>query len=167
MGAKWEVSLPSFYAALVNGYFIWKVHGRLHSIVPYEAAFIVYFDSTRILTDIQLIVNLTTNGRRHYGALQGLDKQETVDKYGKEQVNVWWVGSVYTPSRHSTSNVLPQLTWTIESIWYTRRRSYDVPPPEVDLASTHFPGNDPMYMSNAEASLIKTESLKVRVHHTM
>ena len=26
---------------------------------------------------------------RHYGALQGLDKQETVDKYGKEQVNVW------------------------------------------------------------------------------
>jgi bisphosphoglycerate-dependent phosphoglycerate mutase len=27
--------------------------------------------------------------RRHYGALQGLDKQETVEKYGKDQVNVW------------------------------------------------------------------------------
>ena len=26
---------------------------------------------------------------RHYGALQGLDKQATVDKYGKDQVNVW------------------------------------------------------------------------------
>lgn len=26
---------------------------------------------------------------RHYGALQGLDKQETVQKYGKEQVLVW------------------------------------------------------------------------------
>lgn len=26
---------------------------------------------------------------RHYGALQGLDKQETVDKYGKEQVLEW------------------------------------------------------------------------------
>jgi len=26
---------------------------------------------------------------RHYGALQGLDKQETVDKYGKEQVLKW------------------------------------------------------------------------------
>ena len=26
---------------------------------------------------------------RHYGALQGLDKQETVDKYGIEQVNIW------------------------------------------------------------------------------
>ena len=26
---------------------------------------------------------------RHYGALQGLDKQETVDKYGKDQVLLW------------------------------------------------------------------------------
>lgn len=26
---------------------------------------------------------------RHYGGLQGLDKQQTVDKYGKEQVLVW------------------------------------------------------------------------------
>lgn len=26
---------------------------------------------------------------RHYGALQGLDKQETVDKYGKDQVLIW------------------------------------------------------------------------------
>ena len=26
---------------------------------------------------------------RHYGALQGLDKQQTVDKYGKEQVLIW------------------------------------------------------------------------------
>ena len=26
---------------------------------------------------------------RHYGALQGLDKQETVNKYGIDQVNIW------------------------------------------------------------------------------
>lgn len=26
---------------------------------------------------------------RHYGALQGLDKQQTVTKFGKEQVLVW------------------------------------------------------------------------------
>lgn len=26
---------------------------------------------------------------RHYGGLQGLDKQETVDKYGKDQVMIW------------------------------------------------------------------------------
>lgn len=26
---------------------------------------------------------------RHYGALQGLDKQQTVAKYGKDQVNIW------------------------------------------------------------------------------
>lgn len=29
------------------------------------------------------------NAHRHYGALQGLDKQQTVNKYGKEQVLVW------------------------------------------------------------------------------
>jgi 2,3-bisphosphoglycerate-dependent phosphoglycerate mutase len=26
---------------------------------------------------------------RHYGALQGMDKQATVDKYGKDQVSIW------------------------------------------------------------------------------
>mmetsp|Transcript_842 Transcript_842/g.1455 ORF Transcript_842/g.1455 Transcript_842/m.1455 type:complete len:314 (-) Transcript_842:193-1134(-) len=35
------------------------------------------------------IVNTWRLNERHYGALQGLDKQETVDKYGKEQVLVW------------------------------------------------------------------------------
>ena len=35
------------------------------------------------------IVNAWQLNERHYGALQGLDKQDTVAKYGKEQVNVW------------------------------------------------------------------------------
>jgi len=35
------------------------------------------------------IVNAWQLNERHYGALQGLDKQATVDKYGKDQVNVW------------------------------------------------------------------------------
>eukprot|EP01036_Dinobryon_divergens_P026557 gene26557-35225_t len=35
------------------------------------------------------IVNAWQLNERHYGALQGLDKQETVAKYGKEQVNLW------------------------------------------------------------------------------
>ena len=26
---------------------------------------------------------------RHYGALQGMDKQQTVEKYGKDQVMIW------------------------------------------------------------------------------
>jgi 2,3-bisphosphoglycerate-dependent phosphoglycerate mutase len=67
---------------------------------------------------------------RHYGALQGLDKQETVQKFGKDQVNLW-------------------------------RRSYDIPPPECDVNSSHCPANDPKYMSIPEARTIKTESLKV------
>jgi bisphosphoglycerate-dependent phosphoglycerate mutase len=35
------------------------------------------------------IVNAWELNERHYGALQGLDKQETVKKFGKEQVNIW------------------------------------------------------------------------------
>ena len=34
------------------------------------------------------INNVWQLNERHYGALQGLDKQETVKKYGKDQVNV-------------------------------------------------------------------------------
>jgi len=51
---------------------------------------------------------------RHYGALQGLNKQETVDKHGKDQVLVW-------------------------------RRSYDIPPPECETDSVHYPGNIERY----------------------
>jgi 2,3-bisphosphoglycerate-dependent phosphoglycerate mutase len=35
------------------------------------------------------IKNTWRLNERHYGALQGLNKQETVDKHGKEQVLVW------------------------------------------------------------------------------
>lgn len=40
----------------------------------------------------QLWVPTTKSWRlneRHYGALQGLNKQETADKYGEEQVHIW------------------------------------------------------------------------------
>ena len=51
---------------------------------------------------------------RHYGALQGLDKKQTADRHGAEQVKLW-------------------------------RRSYDVPPPPVDLSSPEHPANDRRY----------------------
>ena len=35
------------------------------------------------------IINAWQLNERHYGALQGLDKQETVNKYGLEQVTIW------------------------------------------------------------------------------
>lgn len=41
---------------------------------------------------------------RHYGALQGLDKQETVDKYGKDQVLVWRRSYDVPPPVVDTSN---------------------------------------------------------------
>ncbi len=51
---------------------------------------------------------------RHYGALQGLDKKETTERFGAEQTKLW-------------------------------RRSYDVPPPQVDTASPEHPVNDARY----------------------
>lgn len=41
---------------------------------------------------------------RHYGSLQGLDKQETVDKYGKDQVLVWRRSYDVPPPVVDTSN---------------------------------------------------------------
>jgi len=76
------------------------------------------------------IVNTWRLNERHYGALQGLNKQETVDRHGKDQVLVW-------------------------------RRSYDIPPPELDESSEWYPGNDPRYTGVDKSDLPKTESLKL------
>ncbi|MCF8260114.1 MAG: 2,3-diphosphoglycerate-dependent phosphoglycerate mutase [Melioribacteraceae bacterium] len=69
---------------------------------------------------------------RHYGALQGLNKAETVEKYGAEQVLEW-------------------------------RRSYDVPPPALDVEDERYPGHDPRYKDLTEEQLPTTESLKITV----
>ncbi len=49
-------------------------------------------------------------------------------------------------------------------IW---RRSYDVPPPELDTSDERYPGNDPRYKSLSEAELPKTESLKETVERVV
>ncbi|MDA8237576.1 MAG: 2,3-diphosphoglycerate-dependent phosphoglycerate mutase [Chloroflexi bacterium] len=66
---------------------------------------------------------------RHYGALQGLDKAETAEKFGNAQVKAW-------------------------------RRSYDVPPPPLDLDDERYPGRDPRYASLPPAEIPRSESLK-------
>jgi 2,3-bisphosphoglycerate-dependent phosphoglycerate mutase len=65
---------------------------------------------------------------RHYGALQGLDKAETLAKHGDEQFQLW-------------------------------RRSYDTPPPAVDLSSEYHPANDARYASLPRDVLPGTECL--------
>jgi len=82
------------------------------------------------------IVNAWELNERHYGALQGLDKKETVAKYGADQVNIW-------------------------------RRSYDIPPPECETTSTHYPGIDVKYKDNAVASRIRAESLKTTLDRVL
>ena len=63
---------------------------------------------------------------RHYGALQGLDKKQTRDKYGDEQFMLW-------------------------------RRSYDVPPPDIELGSEFSQDADPRY---AGEPIPRAEALK-------
>lgn len=63
---------------------------------------------------------------RHYGGLTGLDKQQTRERHGDEQVHVW-------------------------------RRSYDVPPPEMEPGSEFDLAADPRY---AGIAVPATESLK-------
>lgn len=73
---------------------------------------------------------------RHYGALQGLNKAETAQKFSDEQVFQW-------------------------------RRSFDVPPPALDLDDERFPGHDPRYAALSAAELPRCESLKLTIDRVM
>lgn len=66
---------------------------------------------------------------RHYGALQGLNKEATAEEHGSEQVHIW-------------------------------RRSYDVPPPALELDDERHPRNDPRYSWLPPELLPATECLK-------
>ncbi|MGO1316116.1 MAG: phosphoglyceromutase [Cellulomonadaceae bacterium] len=63
---------------------------------------------------------------RHYGALQGKNKKQTLEEFGEEQFMLW-------------------------------RRSYDVPPPAIELGSEFSQDADPRY---ADAPVVTTECLK-------
>src|SRR3569833_1244432 len=66
---------------------------------------------------------------RHYGALQGLNKAQTVEEHGGAQVRIW-------------------------------RRSYDIPPPKLELDDQRHPRFDPRYAGVNPAELPAAESLK-------
>ena len=66
---------------------------------------------------------------RHYGALQGLNKAQTVEKHGEAQVKIW-------------------------------RRSYDIPPPKLELDDSRHPRFDARYAGVPAAELPAAESLK-------
>ncbi|MCR9181060.1 MAG: 2,3-diphosphoglycerate-dependent phosphoglycerate mutase [Erythrobacteraceae bacterium] len=70
---------------------------------------------------------------RHYGGLTGLDKQETRERHGDEQVHIW-------------------------------RRSFDVPPPEMEPGSPFDLAADPRY---AGIDIPRTESLKLTIERVL
>jgi len=77
------------------------------------------------LKDVPVVEDWRLN-ERHYGGLTGLNKAETAEKHGEEQVKIW-------------------------------RRSYDIPPPELQAGSEWDFAGDRRY---AGAELPLTESLK-------
>src|SRR4026209_578927 len=82
------------------------------------------------------VTNAWQLNERHYGALQGLNKAETAEKFGEAQVKIW-------------------------------RRSYDVPPPALELDDERHPRFDPRYASLAPNELPATESLKITLERVL
>lgn len=70
---------------------------------------------------------------RHYGGLTGLNKQETREKHGEEQVHIW-------------------------------RRSFDTPPPQMEVGSEYDLSADPRY---AGIPIPNTESLKLTIERVL
>lgn len=73
---------------------------------------------------------------RHYGGLTGLNKQETRDKHGDEQVHIW-------------------------------RRSFDVPPPQIDESNPYHPIHDSRYAHIDPKDLPTGESLKLTLDRVL
>ena len=80
------------------------------------------------LGDIPIKYNWRLN-ERHYGALQGLNKSETAQKYGDEQVLIW-------------------------------RRSYNIPPPPLNIDDERHPRFEVQYDDLDTAQLPASECLK-------
>ncbi len=93
-----------------------------------------------VLEEMQLewipVLNAWQLNERHYGALQGLNKAETAQKFGEAQVKIW-------------------------------RRSYDVPPPALDINDERHPRFDPRYASLTADQLPATESLKITLERVL
>ena len=90
-------------------------------------------ETTNIVTDIIKFPKESIQydwrlNERHYGALQGLNKSETAEKYGEEQVHIW-------------------------------RRSYDIPPPQLDKNDKRHPRFDKKFKS-IQVKFPNGESLK-------
>ena len=82
------------------------------------------------------VTNAWQLNERHYGALQGLNKAETAQKFGEAQVKIW-------------------------------RRSYDVPPPALEIDDERHPRYDPRYASLTPEQLPATESLKITLDRVL
>ncbi|MFC2063991.1 2,3-diphosphoglycerate-dependent phosphoglycerate mutase [Chloroflexota bacterium] len=82
------------------------------------------------------VINAWQLNERHYGDLQGLNKAETAEKFGDDQVKIW-------------------------------RRSYDTPPPSLDLDDPRHPRFDRRYAELSPGQLPAAESLKITLERVL
>ncbi len=95
---------------------------------------------------------------RHYGALQGLNKAETAEKYGDEQVHIW---------RRSYDTLPPQLSEEEQEKQLNMRQFKNLPKdviPTAENLKVTLERALPYFFDNIAPQLLKDETVLVAAH---
>ena len=95
---------------------------------------------------------------RHYGALQGLNKAETAEKYGDEQVHIW---------RRSYDTLPPQLSEEEQEKQLNMRQFNNLPKdviPTAENLKVTLERALPYFFDNIAPQLLKDETVLVAAH---
>ena len=95
---------------------------------------------------------------RHYGALQGLNKTETAEKYGDEQVHIW---------RRSYDTLPPQLSEEAQEEQLNMRQFKNLPKdviPTAENLKVTLERALPYFFDNIAPQLLKDETVLIAAH---
>lgn len=95
---------------------------------------------------------------RHYGALQGLNKAETAEKYGDEQVHIW---------RRSYDTLPPQLSEEAQEEQLNMRQFKNLPKdviPTAENLKVTLERVLPYFFDNIAPQLLKDETVLIAAH---
>ncbi len=95
---------------------------------------------------------------RHYGALQGLNKAETAEKYGDEQVHIW---------RRSYDTLPPQLSEEAQEEQLNMRQFKNLPKdviPTAENLKVTLERALPYFFDNIAPQLLKDETVLIAAH---
>ena len=105
--------------------------------------------------DIDIPINKTWHlNERHYGALQGLNKEETANKYGKDQVHIW---------RRSYNICPPELDDNDER-YLSMKDKYSEYIPHTESLKDTITRVVPYFESNIKKSLLDNKKVIIVAH---